>query len=160
MSIAAAEEQAIDGVRLPTGWRIDTFGKRQVSVPPWSRRPPWIEPETWIMTAKKQQEVDRTEWKEKDPDSFLAQERRLQTYNESKSVKKQKEERLQSPAQRVTAEAARTQPPLPVRCRQPGSMLHFTVSLPGLLTVRSLMLLSVQSSCWSKLPLVQQLECE
>ena len=37
--VGAAEDQNTgDGLRAPAGWRIDVFGKRQVSVPPWSRR--------------------------------------------------------------------------------------------------------------------------
>ena len=32
-----------------TGWRIDTFGDRRISVPPWSRRPPDVWPEVWVM---------------------------------------------------------------------------------------------------------------
>ncbi|CAK0865136.1 unnamed protein product, partial [Prorocentrum cordatum] len=46
-----AEVKAAGG-RPPTGWRIDTFGSRAVSVPPWSRRPPTVYPEAWVMMSK------------------------------------------------------------------------------------------------------------
>ena len=32
----------------PAGWRIDRFGSREVHTPPWSRRPPSMEPEVWV----------------------------------------------------------------------------------------------------------------
>ncbi|CAK0891196.1 unnamed protein product [Prorocentrum cordatum] len=67
-----AEVKAAGG-RPPTGWRIDTFGSRAVSVPPWSRRPPTVYPEAWVMMSKGDQNKLRDEWKEKDPDGFKKQ---------------------------------------------------------------------------------------
>lgn len=42
------------------GWRIDVFGGRQVETPPWSRRPPQIELEVWVMLPKSLQEGYRS----------------------------------------------------------------------------------------------------
>ena len=39
------DEVQPQGIRAPRAWRIDVFDQRQVSVPPWSRRPPAVFPE-------------------------------------------------------------------------------------------------------------------
>ena len=53
-----------------------------------------------------------------------------------------------------------THPPLPVRCRQPASMLHPTVSCCELLLTLSVFtVLRVQSSAWLKSPDDQPVRC-
>ena len=76
----ADDEISRDGIRAPAGWRIDVFGSRQVSVPPWSRRPPNARPEDWILTNKKRQDELRAAWSTEDPDSFNKQEARRAAY--------------------------------------------------------------------------------
>ena len=43
----------VDGNRAPRGWIIDRFpGGRTVSALPWSRRPPPLLPEEWLLFKK------------------------------------------------------------------------------------------------------------
>ena len=41
-----------EGGAPPVGWRIDKFGHRLVSTPPWSRRPHTCWPEQWVGITK------------------------------------------------------------------------------------------------------------
>ena len=43
---------ADNGHAPPADWRVDVFGARRVSPPPWSLRPPHIEPELWLIIGK------------------------------------------------------------------------------------------------------------
>ena len=76
------------GRRPPAGWRIDVFGARRVSTPPWSLRPPTYEPEVWISFPKSVQKEEREKWKLKDPDGFHKQEERCRLYRELRSAGK------------------------------------------------------------------------
>ena len=79
MAVTDAELKEIktDGKQPPSGWRQDLFEKdgvvrRSVWAPPWSMRPPHLEPETWVSLSKKNKEKKRQEWKVKDPDGVRA----------------------------------------------------------------------------------------
>ena len=65
-----------------SGRRIDKFARgsveRSVSVPPWARRSPICEPESWVMMPKKVRNVKRAEWKRDDPVEYGEQEPRRQ----------------------------------------------------------------------------------
>ncbi|CAK0819868.1 unnamed protein product [Prorocentrum cordatum] len=84
-------ELEVEENRAPKGWRIDTFPHghhtRTISVPPWSRRPPTVLPEAWLMFKKSHQEKLRQEWKEKDPVGFAAQEARKAAYEHAKRTR-------------------------------------------------------------------------
>ena len=74
---------------LPTAWRIDSFdrgarGIRHVSVPPWSRRPPTIEPEVWLGIGEPARRNYINEWKINDPSSFQTQQRCRQLWRAAK----------------------------------------------------------------------------
>ena len=74
----------------PAGWRRDDFGKngvirRTVYAPPWSLRPPHIEPEPWLSLAKRFQTQEREKWRIRDPEGFEAQERRRVFYQRMKA---------------------------------------------------------------------------
>ena len=73
------EVAVLEGGKPPAGWRIDRFGKervRLVSVPPWSRRPPDVEPEVWIGIGRAARKELRLKWETEDPSGFQAQEAR------------------------------------------------------------------------------------
>ena len=74
------EIAVIEGGKAPPGWRIDRFKcldrVRLVAVPPWSRRPPTIEPEPWIGVGRAHQKELRAAWEKDDPVGFKAQEDR------------------------------------------------------------------------------------
>lgn len=53
---------------LTVGWRIDISRVRRVSAPPWSRQPPHIEPEVWVMMPRSAQEEFRNKWVSDDPE--------------------------------------------------------------------------------------------
>ena len=65
-------ELVVEGDRAPKGWRIDRFGTRTVSVPPWSRRPPKVLPEAWLTFSKNYQNELREELRKEDPEGFEA----------------------------------------------------------------------------------------
>ena len=67
----------------PSGWRRDDFGspiRRSVWTPPWSLRPPHLEPEPWLSLTKKHQADERQRWRAGDPDGFELQEERRRNY--------------------------------------------------------------------------------
>ena len=70
----------VEGGRAPAGWRMDRFTNgervRVVSTPPWSRRPPTIEPEVWVGVGRAAQKELRRRWQEADPEGFQKQEDR------------------------------------------------------------------------------------
>ena len=68
------DEVQPQGIRAPRAWRIDVFDQRQVSVPPWSRRPPAVFPEAWILYSKREQEAQRALWLASDPAGHRLQE--------------------------------------------------------------------------------------
>lgn len=68
-------------------WRVDTFAGRRVDTPPWSRRPPQIEPEVGVMLHKSQQDRYRAAWEEADPYGFARQIERRRTYEEEKTTR-------------------------------------------------------------------------
>ena len=81
------------GGRAPDGWRIDRFPRadgtvRLVPTPPWSRRVPNLEPEDWIATNKRVQNVLREDWKAEDPENFNAQERRRAAWLRAKAERR------------------------------------------------------------------------
>lgn len=65
------------------GWHVDVFGARRGDTPPWSRRPPQIEPEVWVMLYKRQERYRET-WRETDPEGFAFEEERRRKYEEEK----------------------------------------------------------------------------
>jgi hypothetical protein len=83
-------DEVHDGVKVPSGWRIDKFNcpVRQVSVPPWSRRPPSILPETWILTPRKEQSELRAKWQKEDPKGYDTQDARRQAHLKSKQARR------------------------------------------------------------------------
>ena len=91
-SFPAADEAAeiiSDGRAPPTGWRRDDFPpdgpvRRTVWAPPWSLRPPNIEPEEWLSQNQKHKDSLREEWKLRDPVGFAKQEERRRLYKEMK----------------------------------------------------------------------------
>ena len=69
---AETREIVHDGRSPPIGWRRDDFGtegviRRSVWTPPWSTRPPNLEPEQWLSLNKKFEAEARDKWKLKDP---------------------------------------------------------------------------------------------
>ena len=77
----------------PTGWRRDDFGKngtirRTAYAPPWSLRPPHLEPEQWLPLPERLQADDRQKWRTTDPDAFTAQEARTLNYIRMKMPEK------------------------------------------------------------------------
>ena len=74
----------------PVGWRIDTFprgdAQRHVSTPPWSQRPPNVEPEVWLGIDKRVRRQLREEWKSKDPSGSARQETRRQIWQDAKNA--------------------------------------------------------------------------
>ena len=70
----------VSGKAPPKGWRRDDFGKetvrRTVWTPPWSLRPPTLEPEVWLSLTKKYRDEKRQQWKRDDPKGFERQEER------------------------------------------------------------------------------------
>ena len=83
----------VQGGRAPDGWRIDRFPRadgtvRLVPTPPWSRRVPNMEPEDWIATNKRVQNVLREDWKSEDPENFNAQERRRAAWLRGKAERR------------------------------------------------------------------------
>ena len=74
----------------PTGWRVDVFPRangitRGGSAPPWSQRPPSVEPEVWLVTGKPVQRQLRDIWKRDDTDGFAQQEARRAAWLEAKN---------------------------------------------------------------------------
>ena len=61
---------AVDSGDAPIGWRVDKFGSRSVAVPPWSRRPPDVYPEAWVMASRGEQRLMIEDWKKKDPEGY------------------------------------------------------------------------------------------
>ena len=82
------EEVVPDGKRAPRGWRIDTFGSRSVSVPPWSRRPPDILPEDWMMLSRKDQITWRNDWQLNDQVNYDIQEARRAQFLADKNARR------------------------------------------------------------------------
>ena len=81
-------ETAVHGTRPPTAWRIDVFPSgRQVSVPPWSTRPPRVTPEDWIMMNKHIKAAETNAWKESDPQGFELQKKRNLAYKQDKAAR-------------------------------------------------------------------------
>jgi len=83
----------VQGGRAPDGWRIDRFPRadgtvRLVPTPPWSRRVPNMEPEDWIATNKRVQNVLREDWKSEDPENYNAQERRRAAWLRAKAERR------------------------------------------------------------------------
>ena len=84
------DETQIEGIRPPRAWRIDVLpGGRQVSVPPWSTRPPRVSPEDWIMMSRITKRLELEAWKLKDPKGFELQKTRRDSYNTDKLARKQ-----------------------------------------------------------------------
>ena len=82
------EELVVHERAAPKGWRIDVFGTRFVSAPPWSRRPPTVEPEPWITFTRKVQQDMIREWKSQDPAAWRRQEERRRTWELAKKAGK------------------------------------------------------------------------
>ena len=82
--VAEHREFKCDGRAPPTGWRRDDFGKvvirRTARAPPWSLRPPHLEPQPWLSLHKRHKDAAGEEWRLKDPAGFAAQERRRAEY--------------------------------------------------------------------------------
>ena len=73
----------------PSGWRRDDFGspvRRSVWTPPWSLRPPHLEPEQWLSLNKKFQHREREKWRTEDPGEFNKQEERRAAYARLKAA--------------------------------------------------------------------------
>ena len=70
--------------------------RRTVWAPPWSTRPPDIEPEPWMHLLPRNQQAARDEWKARDPEGFAAQEARRKAHEELK--KQGKSSRYATPA--------------------------------------------------------------
>jgi hypothetical protein len=85
---AEADELVSDGRTSPKGWRIDNFRGRLVHVPPWSLRPPTMEPEEWLMVSAKYKAECREKWKANDPTTFNRQEKRRKKWRELKDAGK------------------------------------------------------------------------
>ena len=85
---AAEAEIKVEDNKPPKGWRTDRFGYRMVSTPPWSLRPPKIEPEVWLIFNKKQKEQLRQEWAQESPEEFQRQEERRKIYQSLKRAGK------------------------------------------------------------------------
>ena len=66
----------------PSGRRRDDFGspiRRSVWTPPWSPRPPHLEPEPWLSLTKTHQADERQRWRAGDPDGFELQRNDVET---------------------------------------------------------------------------------
>ena len=77
------------GVRFPAGCRVDIFERasgstRQIATPCYSRRPPTIETESWLLTPDSEKKRLRLEWKRTDPEGFQQQEVRRAEFNSRK----------------------------------------------------------------------------
>ena len=85
------ETRAVMKGAPPAGWRIDKFARgsveRSVSVPPWARRSPICEPESWVMMPKKVRNVKRTEWKRNDPVEYGKQQPRSEFWVDVKAAR-------------------------------------------------------------------------
>ena len=99
-----AKELRSDGRNPPVGWRQDVFGtRRPVWVPPWSLRPPTIEPEPWLSLTQKYKDEARRRWQAQDPKGFAEQERRR---NEYLKMKKKVVTAAPAPAVRLDCNSA------------------------------------------------------
>jgi hypothetical protein len=105
------EVLAPPGGAPPTGWRVDSFGegkgRRLVSVPPWSRRPPKVWPEQWVGSPRRVQEQLRADWKKEDPAGYEAQDERRLTWQRAKAAGKT--------AAKVTVVRGTAEPLVPAR---------------------------------------------
>ena len=87
-------ELVSDGWAPPIGWRRDDFPaggpviRKTVWAPPWSLRPPNVEPEVWLSQSKKIQSSEAL--KLRDPVGVAAQQERWRFYNKTKSKGKVK----------------------------------------------------------------------
>ena len=70
--------------------------RRTVWAPPWSTRPPDIEPEPWMSMGYKEKQAARQRWKDSDPEGFEKQEERRKTHETLKA--KGKSSRWAAPA--------------------------------------------------------------
>ena len=77
-----------EGGAPPVGWRIDKFGQRLVSVPPWSRRPPTCWPEAWVGSPKRIKDELRAIWKKDFPEECAKQNERRLLWLEAKEAGK------------------------------------------------------------------------
>ena len=83
VSVEEAKEIPTSSRAPPSGWRRDDFGspiRRSVWTPPWSLRPPRLEPEQWLSLNKRHQADERQRWRAEDPDGFATQEARCLNY--------------------------------------------------------------------------------
>ena len=83
VSAEEAKEIPTSSRAPPSGWRRDDFGspiRRSVWTPPWSLRPPRLEPERWLSLNKKHRADERQRWRAGDPDGFATQEARRLNY--------------------------------------------------------------------------------
>ena len=81
-------EVAVEGNKAPKGWGIDRFGYRTISTPPWSLRPPTMEPELWLCFNKVQKQFFRDKWAAESPEQFARQEERRKEYDALKHAGK------------------------------------------------------------------------
>ena len=94
--VGVVAEMVSDGRAPTTGWRRVDFPagspviRKTVWAPPWSLRPPHVEPEVWLSQIKKIQSSMREALKLWDPDGFAAQEGRWRLFTEMKSKEKVK----------------------------------------------------------------------
>ena len=98
-----------DGKAPPTGWRRDAFGstdvvRRVVWAPPWSLRPPSLEPEAWLCFSRKSKDQARLEWKTSDPAGYAEQEKRRADFQKAK----------------LSGKVAKAVAAVPLLCRDPG----------------------------------------
>ena len=70
--LAEAEKAKVvnDGDHSPSGWRIDVFGARKVSSPPWLKPFPTLELEAWICMAPSVWEHVGQKCRDEDPDGY------------------------------------------------------------------------------------------
>ena len=79
---AELAEHKWDGKDPPAGWRRDDFLASDCSIrrsawaPPWSLRPPTLEPEVWVGLSKKYKDLAREGWLRDDPAGYAAQQQR------------------------------------------------------------------------------------
>ena len=64
------------------------FGQRQVSVPPWSLRPPTVCPEAWILYSRRDQVAERAQWLANDPVAYRMQEARRNSFLADKAARR------------------------------------------------------------------------
>ena len=108
LEASEVSEIKIDGIKPSEGWRVDRFGSKVVSTPPFSMRPPDCEPETWVSVGQKVKQHFRDEWKRRAPHEFQKQEERRKVYLDLKRAGKAGSTLVVLPIQSESGDACKT----------------------------------------------------